>query len=278
MQANHEGTPSLAQRVLAAGDNGESIPPLTTSFPSFSLAQAYRVSAHIAEMRERRGERRVGWKIGFTNRTIWDEYGVHAPIWGPMYATTLQEISATPSQFLWTMGRLVEPRIEPEIMLRISATPAPAMSERELLACCDGIAHGFEMVQSIFPSWKFKAEDTVAAFALHGAYRHGPIIPLAGNEQRDEWFQMLSEFEMLLSCNRVLFDRGQAANVLGGPLSALRHFVQGLEGDPFGRRLVPGDLVTTGTVTRAMPVKRGETWSTRLIGLPLPGLEVSIAN
>jgi 2-keto-4-pentenoate hydratase len=112
--------------------------------------------------------------------------------------------------------------------------------------------------------------------ALHGAYRHGPIVPLINNEQRKDWLRRLTTFEILLSRNGELADCGAAENVLGGPLSALRHFVQGLEADPLGRKLMPGDLVTTGTVTRAFPVKPGERWSTQVIGLPLLGLAIFV--
>src|SRR5213076_1717815 len=31
----------------------------------------------------------MGYKIGFTNRTIWQRYGVYAPIWGTVWDTTL---------------------------------------------------------------------------------------------------------------------------------------------------------------------------------------------
>lgn len=268
---------TIAQTILAAADEGASIPPVTAAHASFSLERAYRVSARITQLRQQRGEQPVGWKIGFTNRTIWNEYGVHAPIWGPMYATTLAPIADVSREYVWPLGRLVEPRIEPEIMFRISATPTPEMDERDLFDCIDGIAHGFEIVQSVYPGWKFEAPDTVAAFALHGAYRHGPITPIVGPQQRDEWFGRLAAFEILLSRNGALVDRGQAVNVLGGPLSALKHFVQGLEADPLGRKLKAGDLVTTGTVTRAFPVRAGERWSTQVIGLPQTGLTIAIA-
>ena len=68
-------------------------------------------------------------------------------------------------------------------------------------------------------------------------------------------------------------DRGGGINVLGSPLSALRHFVEGLHAVS-GERLRAGDVVTTGTVTRAFPVKAGERWSTEIAGLPLPGLAI----
>ncbi len=82
----------IAGLILAAGDKRRSISPITEGLPGFDLADAYRVSAVITRLRIARGERPVGWKIGFTNETIWDEYGVHAPIWGPMYSSTAAEV------------------------------------------------------------------------------------------------------------------------------------------------------------------------------------------
>ena len=43
------------------------------------------------------------------------------------------------------------------------------MDETASLSCLDWVAHGFEMVDSIFPQWKFSAADTVAANGVHGA-------------------------------------------------------------------------------------------------------------
>ena len=269
------GPDELAACILAAGDAGRQFPPLTDRDAAFGLEQAYDISSRISILRERRGEHRIGWKIGFTNRTIWDEYGVHAPIWGPMYDTTLAAVPDAAQEFEWPLAVLVEPRIEPEIMFRIATEPSPEMNERELLETIDAVAHGFEIVQSVFPGWRFQAADTVAAFALHGAYRHGPLAAIGDRSDRDEWFERLKRFEIVLSRDGREIDRGHAANVLDGPMSALLHFVRGLEADPLRRRLRPGDLVTTGTVTRAFPVRAGERWQSRVIGLPLPGLSVA---
>ncbi len=262
---------SLAARILAAADGGREMPPITDGDPSFGLDAAYKVSAEVTALRRARGETPVGWKIGFTNRTIWDEYGVHAPIWGPMYDTTVAAIPDAAKPYAWSLRPFTQPRIEPEIIFHMGAAPSSDMDERALLDAIDAVAHGFEIVQSIFPDWIFKAPDTVAAFALHGAFRHGPFTAVL---DRGDWFARLAQFEICLSRDGADIDRGRAENVLGGPLSALRHFVRGLEGDPLGRRLKAGDLVTTGTVTRAFPVRAGERWQTALTGLPLPGLTV----
>jgi 2-keto-4-pentenoate hydratase len=273
MPISEQDVDVIAGRILAAGDNADSIRPITDD-RAFDLADAYRVSAVIARRRQARGERKVGWKIGFTNRTIWDEYGVHAPIWGPMYDTTAAEVdfaSATPA---CSIGGLVEPRIEPEIAFRLATKPHPDMDERELIACIDAVTHGFEVVQSIFPGWQFQAADTVAAFALHGCYRHGPLAPVhPGDHER--WIEALASFKVALSCDGVPVDTGVAANVLGGgPLTALRHFVRGLAAYPGGDALEPGDLVTTGTVTRAFPIAAEEEWATELAGLPLHPMRI----
>src|SRR5688572_443506 len=101
---------AIAARILGAADSVSSIPPISNERPSFDLADAYHVSAEITRRRIARGERPVGWKIGFTNRTIWDEYGVHAPIWGPMYDTTVRAVDPTRGPVPCPIGALVEPR------------------------------------------------------------------------------------------------------------------------------------------------------------------------
>ncbi len=261
---------AIADTILAAGDAAGSISPITEARPDFDLPAAHRVSAEITRRRVARGERRRGWKIGFTNRTIWDEYDVHAPIWGPIYNSTLVPTAQTGS-VTCAVAPLAEPRIEPEIAFRIATPPDPAMDEGDLIDCLDGVGHSFEIVQSVFPGWKFKAADTIAAFALHGRLFVGPLIPI---EDRAGWLERLRSFEVILSRDGVAIDRGQGANVLGSPVSALLHFVRGLD-QVSGERLDRGDLVSTGTVTRAFPVHAGERWSSEIIGLPLKGLAVT---
>jgi 2-oxo-3-hexenedioate decarboxylase len=57
-------------------------------------------------------------------------------------------------------------------------------------------------------------------------------------------------------------------------LSALLHLVELLARDARNPPLAAGEMVTTGTVTRAFPVAPGETWRTRVTGLPLEGIAV----
>jgi 2-oxo-3-hexenedioate decarboxylase len=259
-------TETIAAETLAAFDTRTPIEPFTSRDPDFDMAQAYAVAAAAHRMRLARGEKPIGRKIGFTNRDIWDEYGVYAPIWGYMYEHTVAPLDRPLS-----LHAFCEPRIEPEIALKLAKPPQPDMNERELLDCVEWIAHGFEVVQSIFPGWKFKAADTVANFGLHGAYRIGtPLAVTASN--REALFEQLPAFAVTLFRDGEEVDKGCGSNVLDGPLAALRHMVEVLASDPVNPPLAAGEIVTTGTLTRAFPVRAGETWSTDVTGIPLSGI------
>ncbi len=221
-------------------------------------------------MRITRGERPIGRKIGFTNRTIWAEYGVWAPIWGYVYDSTVRNLPTGSGEL--RLATLAEPRIEPEIVFGLRAAPAPGMDDAAILDCIEWVAHGFEIVQSIYPEWKFAAADTVAAFGLHGALLIGPRHDVAS--RRNEWLATLGSFDIDLLCEGKVMDRGRAAHVLDGPLSTLRHVVAVLARDPINPPLATGEIVTTGTLTRALPITPGQTWTTALRGVALAGLSV----
>ena len=264
---------AIAAEAFAALDTGRQISSFSARISAFDLDDAYRVTASIRQMREARGEMPVGRKIGFTNRTIWTEYNVYEPVWGYVYNRTVHNLAETGDTF-WLMG-LAEPRIEPEIVFKLALAPAPGMDETALLACIDWVGHGFEIVQSIFPGWKFSAPDTVAAFGLHGALLIGPRHSIAAHSE--EWSRTLSTFEIDLKRDGTVADHGRALNLLGGPVSAMRHLVDILARDQFNPPLAAGEIVTTGTLPRALPVSAGETWTTGLTGLALDGICVRFA-
>ncbi|WP_375459040.1 hypothetical protein [uncultured Enterovirga sp.] len=132
-------------------------------------------------------------------------------------------------------------------------------------------------MQSHFAGWRFTAADTVAAFGLHGALLVGPAEAIT-SANAEQWREALLSFDISLLRDGAVADEGRAANVLvGGPLAALRHLVGVLARDPASPPLGAGEIVSTGTLTRALPVAPGETWSTRVRGLPLQGIRVTLA-
>ena len=219
---------AIAGEAFALLDTGHQIPPFSARFSTLDLDDAYRVTAAIKQMRETRGEMPVGRKIGFTNPMIWAEYNVYEPIWGYVYNRTVHNLAEIGDTF--SLAGLAEPRIEPEIVFKLALRASSGHGRaRRCLPASIGSAHGFEIVQSIFPGWKFSAPDTVVAFGLHGALLIGPRRPIAARSEN--WSRTLSTFEIDLKRDGTVADHGCATNVLGGPVSALRHLVDILAHD-----------------------------------------------
>lgn len=257
---------AIAAELMALLGTGRSAP----RYPGLGLAEAYAVGARIRERREARGERVVGRKIGFTNTTIWEIYGVSGPMWSYVYDATLHELAATP---VLGLAGFAEPRIEPEIVLHLAAAPEPGMDEAALLGCVDWIAHGFEIVQSVYPGWKLTGAEAAAAFGLHGALLLGPRHDVRAD--RTGWLGRLSGFGIRLARNGAAVAEGHASHVLGGPLGALRFAVEEIARYPSDPPIAAGEVVTTGTLTDAQPARPGDRWSTRLDGLPVAGLALA---
>ena len=108
-----------------------------------------------------------------------------------------------------SVSAFAEPRIEPEIMLGIGKPPSPKMGKSDLLDCIDWIALGYEIVQSIFPGWKFSAFDTIAANALHGSLLVGKRHAIS--PRKDAWGNELATFSVELFCNEKLSQTGGGA-------------------------------------------------------------------
>jgi 2-oxo-3-hexenedioate decarboxylase len=254
------------------GETARQIEPFSVRRGAFTTRDAYAVTCALRKLREENGAAQIGRKIGFTNRGIWPEYGVYEPIWGDVYDMTASEV---PADGIIRVSHLPEPRIEPEIVLGLADDLHPGMDERDILDALAWVAHGFEVVQSIFPGWRFAAADCIANGGLHGALFVGPRRPFREDE-RDGFFEALPSFSITLHRDGEEMDGGRGSNVLDGPLSALRHLVEVLAEDDLNPPLRAGEFVTTGTLTRAFPVATGEKWSTRLSGIDLPGLAVTI--
>ena len=113
--------------------------------------------------------------------------------------------------------------------------------------------------------------DTVADGGLHGRYVVGGGISVAGRDP-EALARQLASFRIRLYRNGVLMREGGGDLVLGSPLNALAHAIRLLDGLPGHPPIEAGEIVTTGTLTDAMPVAAGETWSTRLYGPAIAGL------
>jgi 2-oxo-3-hexenedioate decarboxylase len=261
---------AIAREMKQAQDACRQVTPFTARLPAFDLVAAYEVAGRIHGMRLAQGIRPVGRKLGFTNPGIWDTYNVHAPIWAHVYTNTVTMLEGTRARC--PMRGLMEPRIEPEIVLGFREPPRVGASPEEIFRTVEWVAHGFEIVQSHFPAWKFRAPDTVADGALHGRLYVGPAQPpeCLGADP----VAALASFTVTLECDGREVDTGRGSNVIGSPLGVITHLLNVLGSQKGAPPLRSGEMVTTGTLTAAWPVEAGQFWRTRIAGIDVPGMEI----
>jgi 2-keto-4-pentenoate hydratase len=262
---------SLAQTLLQCHDQHRLLAGEHATFTDFQLAE--RINAEIINARVARGERRLGYKIGFTNRSIWPIYGVDQPIWAPVYNSSVEQLEQ--GRFAIAASQYIQPRIEPEIVFGLKRSPrSPALAD--LVAAIDWFAHGFEIVQSVFPDWKFNGAEAFAAQGLHGSLKIGARHAL---QSLADPVAQLAGIRISLSLNGVLHAHGRGSNVLDGPIQALSHFASELA--KRGTHLQAGDIITTGTLTDAFALSPGQRWHTEFEAQPnselaLTGIELTV--
>ena len=100
------------------------------------------------------GEAVVGWKLGYTTAAMRQAMGVHAPNHGPL---TDRMVLASPAT---SSARLVQPRVEPEVAVRLHADGTIASRHLAL-----------EVVDSVWAGYRFTwahntADGSSAALAI----------------------------------------------------------------------------------------------------------------
>jgi 2-oxo-3-hexenedioate decarboxylase len=259
----------LHQELIQLHSQPREVPPFSEIHPGLTPEAGYAAALALHKHRVALGWRPLGRKIGFTNRTIWPRYGVYEPIWGTVYDRTL--FASAGQCAMVPLDGLLQPRIEPEICFGLKSPPPLTTDPARLLQSIEWIAHSIEIVHCHHAGWKLKLADSTAANGLHGRLVIGERIPLA---RLPGLAQALPALSVVLKKGRAIVDRGVGANVLDSPLLALAYLIQVLAKQPDAPPLAAGEFVTTGTLTDAHPVAAGETWSTELAGLAIPGLTV----
>ena len=240
----------LARELVDLHETPREVPPFSQRYPRLTADDGYAAARGLHEHRLAQGWKPVGRKIGFTNRTLWQRYGVHEPMWGWVYDRTL--IHAQDNRASVSLAGLVQPRIEPEIAFKLKQAPSDNLAD-----CIEWMAHSVEIVQCHHPQWKVTIADCTADNGLHGRLIVGAPIRLSDN---------LAQAEARLFKGDRLVDKGSGANVLGGPMLSLAHLVELLKKHP-DAPLTTGEIITTGVLTDAHPVAPGETWRTEVSGV-----------
>jgi len=260
----------LANELIDLHDHPRHVAPFSARFPGLTADIAYAAARRLHAHRLALGWKLMGRKNGFTNRGIWERYGVNGPMWGAVYDRTL--IFAKDNKAVVPLAGLVQPRIEPEICFKLKAAPPLTRDPVALLESIEWIAHSIEIVQCHHPEWKIKLADCIADNALHGRLIVGTPVEI---HRISGLAAALPFLKVSLFKDQEKMDQGVGANVLDSPLLSLAFLVEILAAQKDAPRLAAGEIISTGTLTDAHPVRAGETWRTDLHGFAARGMEIT---
>jgi 2-keto-4-pentenoate hydratase len=257
----------LANELIDLHDHARQAPPFSSRFPGLTAETGYAAARLLHAHRLAQGWKLAGRKNGFTNRGLWERYGVDGPMWGAVYDRTL--VFAQENKAVVSLAGLVQPRIEPEICFKLKSAPPRTRNPALLLESIEWIAHSIEIVQCHHPEWKIALPDCIADNALHGRLIVGTPVAV---DKIAGLAAALPFLKVSLFKNEQKIDQGVGANVLDSPLLSLAFLVEILAGQKDAPPLAAGEIISTGTLTDAHPVKAGDTWSTDLHGFAARGL------
>lgn len=222
----------LAAELLAARAERRTLAPLTERV-ALTLDDAYRIQAVVTGARLGRGERVIGWKLGYTSAAMREQMGVDQPNFGPLTDRMVLADGATAG------ADLIHPRVEPEVGVFL-ARPlgGPSVSREEALAAIEVAVACLEVVDSVYTGYRFRIEDNTADGSSAAQVVVGPPIP-AGID---------------LAAVEVVFERNgeQVATARGA--AAMGHPAEGLAWLARHQPLDAGQLVITGGLTVAVPL------------------------
>jgi 2-keto-4-pentenoate hydratase len=233
----------LAQRMVA--DYDARIPGhFVGEPPNLLAAQAYTLQAEIARLREERGEKVIGYKVGCTSRVIQEQLGVTEPIFGRLWDTECH-----PSGVHLSSARYANLAVEGEMAVRLAkGLPHEPHSAAE---CREAIALVFPVIELhhyVLPGGWPPGSWLIASNGLHAGFVSAEAQTRCSG---------LAGFAHSLSIriNEVEVGAVADAETLNLPLSSLRWLAGRLA--QLGLQLCKGQVILTGSPMKLYPVSPG---------------------
>src|ERR1700730_15575259 len=154
---------ALARRLLADYDAKTPGPHFGEPL-DLTTVQAYALQVEIARLREQRGEKVIGYKVGCTSRPIQVQLGVKEPIFGRLFDTECQRSGVRLSS-----ARYANLAVEGEIAVRLSKDlPSEPLSAE---VCREAIAEVFPVIELhhyVLPGAWPPGQWLIASNGMHG--------------------------------------------------------------------------------------------------------------
>jgi 2-keto-4-pentenoate hydratase len=217
------------------------------SFPAtedLTPARAYALQTEVARLREDRGERVVGYKIGCASRVIQAQLGIHEPIFGRIFDT-----GCFPAGSRLSHARFANLAIEGELAIRVSRDlPDRPLQDDDYAEAIASVFPVIELHHYVLPARGGSASALIASNGMHaGLVLAEEETPYSGTVPNA---RELSVF---------IDDRAVGTTTepwtMGGPTATLRWLSARL--GEWGLQLARGQVILTGSALPLLPVGPG---------------------
>jgi 2-oxo-hept-3-ene-1,7-dioate hydratase len=218
---------------------------LSKTWPEITLEDAYAIQALVNEMKVAQGSKIIGNKIGLTSKAMQQSSQIDEPDFGMLHDYMLIEDGAKVP-----FERFIVPRVEPELVFVLGKPlKGPGVGLLDVLRATEYVIPAIEIIDARVQNPR-KIFDTVADNgAAAGLVLGGrPVGPM---EVDLRWVSAL------LYRNADIEESGVAAGVLGHPAVAIAWLANKVA--PFGTTLEPGRVMLSGSFTRPVWAKQGDT-------------------
>jgi 2-keto-4-pentenoate hydratase len=236
----------LADELLEATRTRVPVPPLRDRVLDMTLQDAYVVQTHQLDTHRAAGRTLAGHKVGLTSFAMQRQLGVDSPDFGYFFEDMVHGEGA-----VLPVDGFVSPKVEPELGLVLRETlTGPGVTLERARAAVGQVFPAIEIIDSRVADWDIALVDTVADNASCGAIA-------VGSTPLDVPVEDLIEVLCGLRINGELRESGTGADVMDDPVAPLAWLANVL--GERGVSLEAGQLVLTGSFTRAVPVVAGES-------------------
>jgi 2-keto-4-pentenoate hydratase len=243
-----------AARLRQAEQSRSTLPPLTTTIPGITVADAYAIQLALIDMKKKAGAKVAGKKIGLTSQAMQRMLNVDQPDYGHILDNMIvQDGSEFP------VKELIQPKIEPEIAFILDRDlKGPGVTPMQVLAAARFVVPALEIIDSRIEGWKIKLCDTIADNASSAR------VVLGGPPRRVDQLD-LKLIGMVMEKNGQVVHTGAGAAILGHPANAVAWLANAI--GEFGVALQAGEVVMPGAICAAVDVAAGDQLRASFDGL-----------
>ena len=215
------------------------IPPLTHTYGSFSLGEAYRIQGALARRLTRDSGSVAGYKVAYASKAAQEQFGIPAPASGPLF-----QLQRIPSGSVLEASEFTALIIETEVAFTIGKKIDQPISSIEALKPHVKWVHAsFDIGSERFDSRQ--AKPVVADQVANGV---GAYIFVLGPAMAPSEVDV-DALTLRLAVNGRTVAESAATNVMGSPWNSLLWLANQVVDR--GNALEPGYVVQTGTAAPA---------------------------